>query len=381
MQRAWGAHAVDRRVGGCGDPGRAAGHPVLRPRAGGGALVVRRRTRSLVGARVLVVGAGDIGPEIGRMLAGFDVELTYVARTAREGVRSTADLPELLPDADVVIVIVPVTPETTGMVDAGFLAAMPDGALLVNAARGVVVDTDALVAELTRAGCGPRWTSPNPSRCRRGIRCGRRRACCSRRTWGVRSRRPTPAPPRRSPSSWRGCSPASSWRTSSTAIDRAAGGDVDPATGELRQAGQVAGAHNRHAHLGAAGRDQPEVAARADPDARELVPRHPSLPGAASARSVRRRRCPPRPAAPRRPGSGRSSSTGVHGAGSQRHHAQRQEADGDQGGPVHPQAGGGVHGGPCSHPRPMAPGGSGLPSPIVTTVEDRPAGSADRTAR
>ena len=105
--------------------------------------------RSLVGARVLVVGAGDIGQAIGRMLAGFDVELTYVARTARDGVRSTDDLPELLPHADVVILIVPVTDETRGMVDAKFLAAMPDGALLVNAARGVVVDTDALVAELT----------------------------------------------------------------------------------------------------------------------------------------------------------------------------------------------------------------------------------------
>jgi phosphoglycerate dehydrogenase-like enzyme len=104
---------------------------------------------SLVGARVLVVGAGDIGTTIGRMLAGFDVELTYVARTARDGVRSTAELPQLLPHADVVILIVPVTPETTGMVDARFLAAMADGALLVNAARGVVVDTDALLAELT----------------------------------------------------------------------------------------------------------------------------------------------------------------------------------------------------------------------------------------
>ena len=104
---------------------------------------------SLVGARVLIVGAGDIGRAIGRMLAGFDVELTYVARTAREGVRAMAELPQLLPHADVVVLIVPVTPETTGMVDAAFLAAMPDGALLVNAARGVVVDTDALLAELT----------------------------------------------------------------------------------------------------------------------------------------------------------------------------------------------------------------------------------------
>ena len=105
---------------------------------------------SLVGARVLVVGAGDIGRTIGAMMAPFDVDVVYVARTARDGVRSTAELPELLPDADVVVLVVPVTPETTGMVDAGFLAAMRDDALLVNAARGVVVDTDALLAELTK---------------------------------------------------------------------------------------------------------------------------------------------------------------------------------------------------------------------------------------
>jgi phosphoglycerate dehydrogenase-like enzyme len=108
-----------------------------------------RAHTSLVGARVLVVGAGDIGRTIGRMLGGFDVELTYVARTPRDGVHGVDELPDLLPSADVVVLIVPVTPDTRGLVDAGFLAAMPDGALLVNAARGVVVDTDALLAELT----------------------------------------------------------------------------------------------------------------------------------------------------------------------------------------------------------------------------------------
>ena len=104
---------------------------------------------SVVGARVLMVGAGDIGRTIGRMLAGFDADVTWVARTARDGVHAFAELPELLPHADVVVLIVPVTDETTGMVDAAFLAAMQDDALLVNAARGVVVDTDALLAELT----------------------------------------------------------------------------------------------------------------------------------------------------------------------------------------------------------------------------------------
>ena len=127
----------------------------------------------------MVVGAGDIGRAIGRMLAPFDVELAYVARTARDGVHGVGELRALLPTADVVILVVPATAETTGMVDAAFLAAMPDGALLVNAARGVVVDTDALVAELgSAAACAPRSTSPIRSRYRRTIRCGRSRASC-----------------------------------------------------------------------------------------------------------------------------------------------------------------------------------------------------------
>lgn len=100
------------------------------------------------GRRVLVVGAGDIGRELGRRLDGFDVQVTYVARTAREGVAAVGDLPVLLPQHEIVVLLVPTTPDTIGMVDADFLAAMPDGALLVNAARGPVVDTDALLVEL-----------------------------------------------------------------------------------------------------------------------------------------------------------------------------------------------------------------------------------------
>jgi phosphoglycerate dehydrogenase-like enzyme len=64
-------------------------------------------------------------------------------------VHAIADLPQLLPTADVVVLVVPLTDETRGLVDADFLAAMPDGALLVNVARGAVVDNQALVAELT----------------------------------------------------------------------------------------------------------------------------------------------------------------------------------------------------------------------------------------
>jgi phosphoglycerate dehydrogenase-like enzyme len=62
-------------------------------------------------------------------------------------VHGVDELPELLPHAEVVVLVVPLTAATRGLVDAGFLAALPDGALLVNAARGPVVDTTALLAE------------------------------------------------------------------------------------------------------------------------------------------------------------------------------------------------------------------------------------------
>ena len=71
-----------------------------------------------------------------------------MARHAREGVHELSELPALIGQADAVVVLLPHTPETTGLVDAGLLAGMRDGALFVNAGRGRVVDTDALVAEL-----------------------------------------------------------------------------------------------------------------------------------------------------------------------------------------------------------------------------------------
>lgn len=106
-------------------------------------------TDTLLGKRVLLVGAGDLAEQTARRLEPFDVAaVTRVGRRARDGVHSTDELPRLLAEHDVVVVLVPLTDETRGLVDADFLAAMPDGALLVNAARGPVADTDALLAEL-----------------------------------------------------------------------------------------------------------------------------------------------------------------------------------------------------------------------------------------
>ncbi|SCG17964.1 Phosphoglycerate dehydrogenase [Micromonospora echinofusca] len=107
-------------------------------------------TDQLAGKRVLIVGAGSIGTAVRDRLAPFEVSFTLVARTARpeQGVHGVGELPGLLPEADVVVLLVPLTEQTWGLVDESFLAAMRDGALLVNAARGPVARTEALVAEL-----------------------------------------------------------------------------------------------------------------------------------------------------------------------------------------------------------------------------------------
>lgn len=107
-----------------------------------------KRTDSLADKTVLIVGYGSIGEALERRLSGFEVEVLRVARSARAGVASVDNLARLLPLADVVVLLVPTTPETKGLVDAAFLKHMRDGALLVNAARGSVVDTGALVSEL-----------------------------------------------------------------------------------------------------------------------------------------------------------------------------------------------------------------------------------------
>jgi phosphoglycerate dehydrogenase-like enzyme len=112
-----------------------------------------QHTSELAEKTVLIVGYGSIGTAVERRLAGFEVSVLRVARRPRPGepggeVHGLDSLPGLLPQADVVVLLVPFTPETSGMVDAAFLARMKDGALLVNAARGPVVVTSALVAEV-----------------------------------------------------------------------------------------------------------------------------------------------------------------------------------------------------------------------------------------
>ncbi len=104
----------------------------------------------LTGKTVLLVGYGSIGKEIERMLAPFQVNMLRVARSARTDpeVRAVSELDDLLPRAEVVVLVLPSTEETCGLIGSRQLALMQQGTLMVNAARGPIVQTDALVEAL-----------------------------------------------------------------------------------------------------------------------------------------------------------------------------------------------------------------------------------------
>jgi phosphoglycerate dehydrogenase-like enzyme len=106
------------------------------------------RTHSLRGKRVLLVGYGAIGAAIERRLLPFGVEIGRTSRTPKDGVSALSELPALAAASDVLVVCIALSPRTRGLVDAFVLGALPEGALVVNVARGPVIDPAALRAEL-----------------------------------------------------------------------------------------------------------------------------------------------------------------------------------------------------------------------------------------
>ncbi|KIP52146.1 2-hydroxyacid dehydrogenase [Leucobacter komagatae] len=113
---------------------------------------------SLADRRVLIVGYGGVGKAIEARLAGFETQITRLARSPRDEqnlagepvhVHGIDELTNLLADTEILIVGLPLSDATRGLFDAAALAALPDDALVVNVGRGPLIDTDALVAELT----------------------------------------------------------------------------------------------------------------------------------------------------------------------------------------------------------------------------------------
>ena len=121
--------------------------------------------RELAGSKALLLGYGAIGKLIKPRLEAFDVDVTVVRRSGGEGCLRPDEWQAQLGGFDWVILAVPATPETDGMIGAGELAAMKSDAVLVNIARGEVVDQPALVEALQNKSIGAAWldvTTPEP---------------------------------------------------------------------------------------------------------------------------------------------------------------------------------------------------------------------------
>lgn len=104
---------------------------------------------TVMGKRVLVLGAGDIGMHTATVLRALGAEVTLAGRRPRPGVAPVTELPQLCGAHDALVIAVPLSEQTRGLVDGGLLARLPDGAVVVNVARGPVVDTAALLRELS----------------------------------------------------------------------------------------------------------------------------------------------------------------------------------------------------------------------------------------
>ncbi|CAN2190845.1 SerA Phosphoglycerate dehydrogenase and related dehydrogenases [Candidatus Nanopelagicaceae bacterium] len=119
---------------------------------------------SLTDSKVAIVGHGNIGKTIAKMLSGFEVEATSFSRSGKDGALTMENFDRLLPTFDVIILIVPLNDQTRHFMNAKRLSAMKDGASLINVARGAIIDTDALVAELNsgRISCALDVTDPEP---------------------------------------------------------------------------------------------------------------------------------------------------------------------------------------------------------------------------
>ena len=157
----WRQH---RRTGRGRHPQPPASAAAVRRRAGHAGCGTASSRPGLRGRRVLLLGAGDIGRRVAAAVSVFDAEVTIVGRHARDGVR-TLDRPPApcCPSAQIVVVAVPNTPETTGLVDAGFLAALPDGALRRQRFAGRARRDRRPAGRIAHAGgCTPSSTSSTP---------------------------------------------------------------------------------------------------------------------------------------------------------------------------------------------------------------------------
>jgi phosphoglycerate dehydrogenase-like enzyme len=124
----------------------------------------RQRKPALADSHVGIIGYGNIGKRIASLLEMFETKVTAFSRSGADGAVKISEFDNYLPDLDVIILILPLTKESKNFINADRIKKMKDGATLINLARGAIVDTDALVAELNtgRITAGLDVTDPEP---------------------------------------------------------------------------------------------------------------------------------------------------------------------------------------------------------------------------
>jgi phosphoglycerate dehydrogenase-like enzyme len=123
-----------------------------------------KRYPSFNDSKIGIVGAGSISKKLQSYLAPYDVEIRTFSRSGSEGSIPISDFDLHLPDLDIVFLVLPLNAQSLNMFDARRLGLMKDGSVLVNVARGPIVNTEALIAELNsgRISAGLDVTSPEP---------------------------------------------------------------------------------------------------------------------------------------------------------------------------------------------------------------------------
>jgi phosphoglycerate dehydrogenase-like enzyme len=124
----------------------------------------RTRKPALADSHVGIIGYGHIGKRIASLLEMFETKVTAFNKTGKDGAHKISEFDTFLPELDVIILILPLTKESQNFMSADRLKRMKNGATLINVARGAIVDTDALVAELHtgRITAGLDVTDPEP---------------------------------------------------------------------------------------------------------------------------------------------------------------------------------------------------------------------------
>ena len=125
---------------------------------------LHRRYSSLNDSNIAIIGFGAIGQTLAKYLTPYDVTITGYSRSGSDGSKKIADLDKDISSYDIIFLILPLNDESRNLFDAERIAKMKDGSLLVNVARGPIVNTDALVAELNskRIFAGLDVTDPEP---------------------------------------------------------------------------------------------------------------------------------------------------------------------------------------------------------------------------